>query len=134
MPHVSKKKIDRKVLERISDFLLVSLTEIKDAKEMDLFVCSFLTKTERLMLAKRLGVAYLLNEGVPQEIIAEVLSIGRPTVERMSLFLKNEQNGYRVALNVLRKNELFKEFKRVFADILKKMSHPYRGILSQLHE
>ncbi len=131
MPHVSKRKVDPLALKKIFHFLLLALTEIKDAKEMQFFLSSFLTRTERVMLAKRLGVAYLLSEGVQEEQISEILCIGRPTVERIRLLLESEGKGYEVAIKVLKRSEMFTEFKQVFANILKKMAHPYRGILSQ---
>lgn len=92
------------------------------------FLDAFFSSTEKVMLAKRLGVAYLLDEGVNEEKISEVLSLGRPTISRMRLWLLSEGAGYRIAINILKKNERFEEFKQVFLDILKKMANPYKGI------
>ena len=134
MTHVSRKKLDNKVLTKILDFLVISLADIKNQEEMSGFLGSFFTETERLMLAKRLGIAYLLSEGLSEDRICEVLSIGKPTVSRIKLWMKTDGKGYEIALKALRKNENFEEFKQVFIDIIYKMTHPYRGILSQMHE
>ena len=128
MPHVSRRKVDSRALKKIANFLLVALTDIKDRKEMMLFANCFFTKTERVMLAKRLGIAYLLSLNVPEETIAEILGVGRPTVEKMRLIIRSDHEGYDVALKVLRKSEMFEEFKQVFTDILKYMDNPYKGI------
>lgn len=130
MPHVSRKKVKKEILNKILDFLVLALTEIKEEKEMRLFLDSFFTSTEKVMLAKRLGVVYLLQQNVPKEKIATILSIGRPTIERMELWLNAEGEGYEIAMSILKKSARIDEFKQVFADILKKMAHPYRGILS----
>jgi len=131
MPHVSKKKVNPKALERILDFLLISLADIKDHKEMASFANSFFTRTEKLMLAKRLGVAYLLSEKVPEDRIVEILCIGKPTIEKMRFLLQTEGQGYEIAIRILKRSENFAEFREIFSQILKKMAHPYKGILSQ---
>jgi uncharacterized protein YerC len=128
MPHVSKRKLDPQALKKIFRFLLLALTEIKDTREMQFFLSSFLTKTEKLMLVKRLGVAYLLSEKVSEEKISEILCIGRPTVERIRLLLESEGKGYEIALRVLKRSEIFEELKQVFADILEKIGDPYKEI------
>lgn len=130
MPHVSRKKVKKEILNKILDFLVLALTEIKEEKEMRLFLDSFFTSTEKVMLTKRLGVVYLLQQNVSKEKIATILSIGRPTIERMELWLNAEGEGYEIAMSILKKSARIDEFKQVFADILKKMAHPYRGILS----
>lgn len=128
MPHISKKKLDKEVLNKILDFLIISLTEIKEEKEMKNFLDAFFSSTEKLMFAKRLGVAYLLNEGVDEEKISEVLSLGRPTVSRMRLWLLSEGAGYKIAIDILKKNERFEEFKQVFFNILKEMAKSRKEI------
>lgn len=134
MPHVSKKKINEKIFFQISEYLVLTLTEIKDKKEMEVFLKAFLSQTERLMLAKRLAVAYLLNENVLEDKISQMLSIGKPTIVKTRLWMRLEGYGYKIALEILRKSAIYGEFKQLFADILKKMAHPYKGILSQMHE
>ncbi len=131
MTHVSKRKIEKEIYNKIQEFLLVSFTDIKDKESMRNFLDSFLTKTERTMLAKRLAVAYLLKIKVPDERISEILSVGRPMVEKMRLWLETHGEGYEVAMEVLKKAQLLDEFKGLFLAIPKKMAKPYTGILGQ---
>lgn len=131
MTHVSRKKLEDKILREVLNFLLLSLTNIKSEKEMGVFLNAFLSSTEKVMLAKRLGIAYLLSEGVPEERVSEVLCIGRPTIDKMKLWMRVEGKGYELALGILRRNERFEEFKQIFSAILSKMAHPYKGLLSQ---
>jgi len=130
MTHVSRKKLENNVLNKILDFLVISLTDIKDEGEMRDFLDAFLTSTEKIMLAKRLGVAYLLSEKWTEDQISEALCVGKPTIQRMKLWLKTEGKGYILALEILKKNEKFEEFKGVFVAILHKLAHPYRGLIS----
>lgn len=134
MTHVSRKKLQPGVLNKILDFLVISLAEIKDESEMRIFLDALLSSTEKVMLAKRLGIPYLLSEKLSEDKISEILCIGKPTVQRTKLWLKTEGEGYKLAVEILKKSERFEEFKQVFLDVLKKMAHPYRGLLSQMHE
>lgn len=132
MPHVSRKKLDKKILDRILDFLVVALTDIKDEKEMRAFLDSFFTSTEKIMLAKRLGIVYLLKEGLAINEISETLSVGKPTIERMKMWLKTEGSGYEVAIDTLRRTKKLDDFKNLLKGILKEFTKPpYTGILKQ---
>jgi len=64
MTHVSRKKLPNKILRQILDSFLYVLTDIKDKEAMAEFLDSFLSPTEKLMLAKRLAIAFLLTERV----------------------------------------------------------------------
>lgn len=132
MPHVSRKKVDQKVLNEILDFLVIVLTGVNDEKEMRALLDAFLTSTEKIMLAKRLGVAYLLKEKVPFDEISGTLSVTRPTIDKVRIWLKIEEAGYELALGVLRKTERLEAFKQIFKEVLKKMAKPYSGFMKEL--
>lgn len=111
MPHVSKIKLDKKEEEELIknfDFVLSSLS---NENEMERFTQSLLSKTERIMLAKRLGVAILLKEEVPQTSIASGLNVTQATVSRMQLYLEVNGEGYELALRKLKEKKAFQHFK-----------------------
>jgi uncharacterized protein YerC len=119
MPQVSKVKLNKKVeKELLHNFNLV-LANIKQEKEMDYFLNSLLTKTERIMLAKRLAIVILLKEGVFQSRIAGVLGVTQATVSRMDIFLDARGAGYEVALKKLEREKAFIEFKKVLMGLVK---------------
>lgn len=63
MSQVSKKPISKDLSEEIVQELWWTLTKIKDEQEMGIFLGDLLTRTEKLMLAKRLALANLLLRG-----------------------------------------------------------------------
>jgi len=76
MPHVSQRILDSRTKRQIQQtFELVLGKMNKD--ETNIFLFSILSETERLMLAKRLAIAVLLNEGVDQSSISEALCVTR---------------------------------------------------------
>jgi len=132
MPHVSRKKVDKKVLDEILDFLVIVLTGVNEEKEMKMLLDAFLTSTEKIMLAKRLGVAYMLEEKIPFDEISGTLSVTRPTIDKIRIGLKLEESGYELALKVLRKTKNLEAFKQIFKDVLKRMAKPYSGFMKEL--
>nr|MBI5456016.1 hypothetical protein [Candidatus Levybacteria bacterium] len=111
MTHVSKKQLNKKAeKELLHNFNLV-LADIKQEDEMEYFLNSLLSSTERLMLAKRLAIVILLKEGVPHISIASALNVTEATVSRMQLFLEARGGGYEVSLKKLAKKKMHAEFK-----------------------
>ncbi len=82
MPHVSSKKLKKEHLQKIYREFGIALE--KSTKKSD-FLNDFLTRTEKIMLAKRFAVIYLLSQEVPTSYIAESLLMSPATIYRMSL-------------------------------------------------
>ena len=111
MPHISRIKLDKKAERNLVENLSLILTKIKKQDEMDSFLISLLTPTERLMLAKRIAIIILLKEDVPESHIASTLHVTRVTVSRLQFFWEARGQGYEIALKVLENEKLMKEFK-----------------------
>lgn len=111
MPHISRIKLDKKAERNLVENLSLILTKIKKQDEMDSFLISLLTSTERLMLAKRIAIIILLKEDVPESHIASTLHVTRVTVSRLQFFWEARGQGYEIALKVLENEKLMKEFK-----------------------
>ncbi|MBI2420796.1 MAG: hypothetical protein HYV38_01800 [Candidatus Levybacteria bacterium] len=110
MPHVSRRKLDKnsevKLLEALES-VLGRLSKIESRE----FLFSLLSPTERLMLAKRLGIIVLLSEKVPHSSIASALNVTRETVSRVKLNRELRGEGYDLALEKLAQEKMNKEFR-----------------------
>ncbi|MBI3289951.1 hypothetical protein HYZ78_00975 [Candidatus Microgenomates bacterium] len=84
MPHISPKTLDKHTLKLIDSALMWTFSRLK-GRETDLIFDSLITPTERLMLAKRLGILYLLKENETEPKIAEILKVRQATVSRIRL-------------------------------------------------
>lgn len=120
MTHVSKIKLNKiKEKELIRNFDLV-LTKITSYPDMESFLGSLLTPTERIMLVKRLAIVVLLKEGIPQMDISRALCVTQATVSRMQLFLEAKGDiGYTVALRQLENEKILQEFKKLLLGLVK---------------
>ncbi|HEY4513607.1 MAG TPA: Trp family transcriptional regulator [Candidatus Paceibacterota bacterium] len=85
MPHVSSKKLKKENLNKLySQFSKAFEQSVRNSKTK-FFLGELLTKTEKIMFAKRFAVVYLLSKDVPLSYIAESLGMSYSTIFRMSL-------------------------------------------------
>ena len=113
MPHLSKRTLDTKLETKLIETLDLALGKLSK-EETKLFLFSLLSPTERLMIAKRFGIAMLIKQGAPQSKIASMLCVTQETVARISLFLQVKGKGYELAFKKLSTEAFMKEFKKFF--------------------
>lgn len=87
MPHVSKRKLSPQTQKLLIDALndLFSNLSKSEAKNV---ISALLTKTERIMLAKRIGASLLIKEGSTEAQISEALKLSIATVYKFDLIIK----------------------------------------------
>ena len=85
MPHVSSKKLKKEILNQLYAEFGQAFEKAAQRSKTKFFLGDFLTKTEKIMLAKRFAVIYLLSQEVPLSYIAESLGMSYTTIFRMSL-------------------------------------------------
>jgi uncharacterized protein YerC len=113
MPHISSKKLETKDLQKLYSQLILAFETSQNRSSLALFLKEFLTHTEKIMLAKRFAVIYLLSREVPHSYIVDSLHMSPATVARMSL--KLEIGKYTFLKKVI------KELDESVWDILEKM-------------
>lgn len=118
MTHVSRWKLPKTEEKNLFDALRLVLTRLTKDREMEMFLGSLLTATEKLMLAKRLAIIVLLEEGLTESQIAEALHVTRITVAKMRYFFESRGQGYKVALAKLAQQKQLEEFKKLLFSFL----------------
>ena len=103
MPHVSKQKVEGKVFESLYKEL-ESLIIKSDSKNARLVLNDLLTKTEKIMLAKRLVAGLMFSQGCSQYQVWTTLKISSSTAARMSLAY--ERGDYNNILTVLKEKQI----------------------------
>ena len=120
MTHVSRKKLPNKVLRQILDSFLFVLTSTKKKEEMSKFLDAFLSNTEKIMLAKRLAIVFLLSEAVEETKISETLLVTKSTVSRIKLWYETKGSGYKIAITKLKKQKLLGELKLLALEVARR--------------
>jgi uncharacterized protein YerC len=85
MPHISAKKLRKEILNKLYNEFGKALEKSARKSGAKFFLEDLLTRTEKIMLAKRFAIIYLLSQDVPTSYIVESLGVSYPTLSRMSL-------------------------------------------------
>ncbi len=112
VPHISRIPVDNKTRNEILDTLDFVFGKL-NKEEARIFLFSLLSPTEKLMLAKRLAVIILLNQGTSESEISSALNVTRVTVSRMQLLLLTKKEGFDLALKKLGNIKRMEEFKKM---------------------
>ena len=91
MTHISHKKLEAKIDKELKELMLFCLKNLDRAK-IKKVLNTILTKTEIIMIKKRIGVLFLLQENMPLENIAKITKTTRQTVYRIKLQLHEVAN------------------------------------------
>jgi len=131
MPHVSKEQLEEKIFLRIYKQFTDSVSSQSHKKQSVL--SDLLTKTEKVMFAKRLSVIFMLLEGASFYNIKEVLNVSTST----SFRLRNDidKGVYSNIENLLRTKQKKKDFWEALEVIVRAGMPPMgRGRWKWLYE
>ena len=93
MPHISKKKLKRKVFLDIYTRLFEALATDQKAGTHKKFIAELLTPTEKIMIAKRLALIVMLGRGCTLPEIVKALKVSPSTVERIEKRFNSSYKG-----------------------------------------
>ena len=110
MTQVSRYPISKKVADRIFEVFLKTLVEIRSNQEADEFISDLLTPTEKIMLAKRLAIAFLLQKGYDYRTIQKLIRVSAPTITSVNTARKYGSEGYKKLVEKIIKEEKLASF------------------------
>lgn len=116
MPQVSKKYIQQEREKKIYNILTELLVKIKNKKDAQLILNDLFTKTEKIMVSKRLACFYLLNKNVPIEDIADILKMSISTVYYYKDLIKTKVNLNNYLSNKVSINKIKQSLKDIFME------------------
>lgn len=99
MSQVSRKSLSKDTEEKLFSIFFSSFAKLSKSSDIQKFLFDLLSPTERIMLAKRLAIAYLLTKGYRYETIKETLKVSQETIARVNLIHKYQGGGYDVVLS-----------------------------------
>ena len=118
MPHVSQNPIDKNTLYKISEKLFKAIKHLKREKEAAQFLSDLLTKTERIMLAKRLAIIIMLDANYPFKVISNALRVSEATIRVMRDRFDRGGGGYNLVIGRLKREAMWREFFKSLEKIL----------------
>ena len=110
MPKVSKRALKEKTLNKIHKRLVNTLRKASLSGRIDSVLEDLLTESEEIMLAKRLSIIFLLNEGASSYFIHKHLSVSKNTVSYMkeNLLKKEYDSILRLFCNKKEREEMWR--------------------------
>jgi uncharacterized protein YerC len=81
---VSTQNLTPAAEDQLFEQFYTLLADLSSPQEMQLFLTSFMTSTERLVFAKRLAIAWLLEQGKSYEEINQQLRVSSATISSVA--------------------------------------------------
>ncbi|MGB9706603.1 MAG: Trp family transcriptional regulator [Microgenomates group bacterium] len=117
MAQVSKKKINKNLEKKIYNLLYQVIADISNPKEAEEFLKDFLTEIELEIIAKRLGVAYYLNQNRDYDVIKNDLAVSTTTIATIKNQIKKK--GFQLALKKIQADEWATRWAQKISKIVK---------------
>jgi uncharacterized protein YerC len=110
MPRASKKYLTRNVESELKDHFAFLITSLQNSREIEHFFYDFLSKEEKVMLAKRLMLHLMLEREYKVSEISSVLGITRETIRVHRQVWIRGGTTYKKILQKIARREQTKEF------------------------
>lgn len=124
MPQISRFKLNDQVLEKLFDLFFEIVGKQSNKQEFITIVNDLLTPVERVMIAKRIAIFYLLLKEKDYITICHVLKVSPATVSKFNL-LRQNSIGLMSAFNKIMLSDKFKLFLDEVLDIVMAPGTPY---------
>lgn len=110
MPQISKYPIRKDVANRIFEIFTKVLLATNKKDEAEQLILDFFTPTERIMLAKRLGISLLLEKGYNYQEIKNVLKVSTATIASVNTSRQYGNKGYKKLISKILLDESVNAF------------------------
>lgn len=110
MAQVSKRYLQKNVEERILDLFWTSLSTLSTKETLASFLDDLLTPTEKIMISKRLAIAFMILKGHNYPSINEKLKVSDPTIWNVKQTLLYKGQGYKIAIEKIMTKEKWEKF------------------------
>lgn len=118
MTRISKKPLRKDLEIRMFEIFWQCFADLKSPKEVFEFFEAFVSPAEKIMLAKRLAIAVLLEKGWDYQSISSTVKVSTSTVNSVRSQMQYRGDGYRKAAQKVIANEQMADFlERLAVDV-----------------
>ena len=118
---VSRNPLSKESNYEIQATLWWLLARLDNDFDVRNFLNSLLTKTEKIMLAKRLAIAFLLNKNYNYRDISDALKVSTATVCKIKEIMDKTEGGYELFIKKLEKRNELKKLEKQFDKFVGKL-------------
>ena len=127
MTQVSKRFLQKQVEERILDLFWTSLSSLSAKDKVSLFLDDLLSPTEKLMLSKRVAIAFMLMKGYDYPTINNRLKVSDQTIWNVKVNLTHRGKGYKMAIENIMQKEKWEKFWQDLDNFFEEILPPRYG-------
>jgi len=120
MVRISRIKLKNNVLDKLFRLFFEIVGRKNNYGDFNNTICDLLSSTERIMIAKRIAIIYLLMKEIDHRTICDVLKVSTATIAKFN-FLMEKSTGIVPTFNKILRDEKITDF---LADIFITLYHP----------
>lgn len=109
MTQVSKYRLSEDIKNQIESYFNLTIANLTTKNQVQQFFNEFLTKTEKIMFAKRLAIGILVSRGYEYRQISQILKVSTTTVSSFAFVYKNSEKYKNIVDGINKKIESKKE-------------------------
>ncbi len=121
MVNISKKKLEDSVFNKMNDRLVETIYNLNTKNSINYFLGELLTYSEKVVLAKRFSIIFMLYEKMSWYRIHKVLNVSIATIRKMAIKIDLEE--YENILEIVKQKKNRKTFWTEM-DIVLRMGMP----------
>jgi len=123
MSQVSRNPLSKESNYEIQATLWWLLARLNSDSDIKIFLNGLLTKTEKIMLAKRLAIAFLLNKNYNHRDIRDALKVSTATVSKIKEAIDKTEGSYEIFIKKLEKRNELKKLEKQFDRFIGKLAN-----------
>ena len=117
MVQISKKKLPEEILSKLFRLFFEVVGNKDDKNEFSVIINDLFSKTEQIMIIKRLAIIYLLLKNIDQRTIADTIKVSPSTVCKFALIAQESKGIVPFFKDILTKDKIKKFFEDLFYSV-----------------
>lgn len=117
MTRISRFKLSNQVYDKLFQLFFEVVTRHKNREEFNKILIDLLSPVERIMIAKRIVIIYLLMKEIDYRTICQVLKVSNGTVSKFKLIMEKSEGIVPRLKHILREERVFLFIKELINDL-----------------
>ncbi len=116
MVNISKRRVGDDVMEKIFQLFFEAFGNVSDREEFTEIVHDILSPTERIMIAKRITIIFLLMKGIDHVTIGDMLKVSPTTVLKFRNIMEKSKGIVKTLEGTVRNEKITSFFKEIWLE------------------
>jgi len=117
MPPLSKSRVENYVLEKLFDLFFEIIGNNDDKEEFEKIIYDVLSPVERIMIAKRVAIFYMLMKKLDYYNIAKSLKVSPSTIAKFNLVKENSRGIVSALKGTVRNEKIINFFEELILEL-----------------